>query len=244
MTARIPPVIGISAYREEAAWGVWRQRADLLHVEYADWVSEVGGAPVLLPAAVGGTVAVDDRARAVVRRLDGLIIAGGADVDPARYGADPDPRTRGWQPPRDEWELALLTAAAGTGLPALGVCRGMQLMAVHAGGALEQHVPDRVGHAGHNPAPGEFGQVVVTTEPGSLARAILGERTTVPCHHHQAVAAHPGLRRTAEAGDGTPEAIEAEGERFWLGVQWHPEKGSDPALIRALVDAAYAGVLR
>ncbi len=240
MTGQPPPVIGISAYREDAAWGLWRQRADLLHVEYADWVTEVGGAPVLLPAAAPGSVGVLERARAIVERLDGLVIAGGADVEPARYGAEAGPLARGGQPGRDEWELALLAAADERGLPTLGVCRGMQLMAVAGGGALEQHVPDRVGHAGHNPAPGTFGEVVVATEPGTRARAILGKRVSVPCHHHQAVAAHPGFRRTAAAGDGTPEAIEAPGDRFYVGVQWHPEKGTDPALVRALVEAAGA----
>ena len=123
------PVIGLTTYREDAAWGVWRQRADVLPTAYAAAVEATGGVPVLLPP-VGQAGAAD----AVVARLDGLVISGGADVDPGRYDASPHPRTAGWRPDRDAWESALLDAADAAGLPVLGVCRGMQLMAVHAGG--------------------------------------------------------------------------------------------------------------
>ncbi|MDP2773833.1 MAG: gamma-glutamyl-gamma-aminobutyrate hydrolase family protein, partial [Nocardioides sp.] len=146
------PVIGLTTYREQATWGVWHQPADLLPTQYADAVTATGGLPVLLPP-----VAVTGAADEVVARLDGLVVTGGADVDPARYGAEPHPRTAGWRPDRDAWESALLDAAAAVGLPLLGVCRGMQLMAVHAGGELDQHTPDLVGHEQHSPGGDEFG---------------------------------------------------------------------------------------
>ena len=129
----IAPVIGLTTYREQAAWGVWHQRADLLPAEYAGAVESVGGVPLLLPP-----VAAPGAAQAVVGRLDGLVISGGADVDPARYGADVHPHTSGWRGDRDAWEIALLDAADAVDLPVLGVCRGMQLMAVRAGGTLDQ----------------------------------------------------------------------------------------------------------
>ena len=230
------PVIGLSAYREEAAWGVWRTPADLLPSRYGWAVEEAGGVPVLLPASVP----TPDAASAVVSRLDGLVISGGPDVEPARYGEEPHPRVTRWRPDRDEWELALLEAAAAVGLPVLGVCRGMQVMAVGAGGALVQHVPDVVGHTGHDPGGDSFGDTSVTVAPGSRLSALVGDDVAVRCHHHQAVAAHPGFVPVARAGDGTLEAIEAPGERFCVGVQWHPEMSADAGLWRGLVAAATA----
>ena len=124
---------------------------------------------MLLPP-IDGAGAAD----AVVARLDGLVISGGADVDPDRYDAEPHPRTADWRPDRDAWELALLDAADAVGLPVLGVCRGMQVMAVHAGGALDQHTPDLVGHDEHSPGGDVFGEVEVTTESGSRVAALVG----------------------------------------------------------------------
>lgn len=227
------PVIGLSTYREQAAWGVWRQPADLLPTQYADAVAATGGVPVLLPP-VAGVGAADE----VVARLDGLVVSGGADVDPARYGAEPHPRTAGWRPDRDAWELALLDAAASVGLPVLGVCRGMQLMAVHAGGTLDQHTPDVVGHERHSPGRDEFGSLAVRTAPGSRLAGLVGEALDVSCHHHQSVRTHPGFEAVARAEDGTLEAMEAPGERFCLAVQWHPETASDVGLLAGLVRAA------
>jgi putative glutamine amidotransferase len=229
------PVIGITTYREEAAWGVWRQAADVLPAQYAQAVEGVGGVPVLLPP-----VGADGAAVAVVARLNGLVVAGGADVDPARYGAAPHPRTAGWRPDRDAWELALLDAAYAVGLPVLGVCRGMQLMAVHAGGVLEQHTPDRVGDERHSPGGDAFGSVPVATTSGSRLAALVGERVTVNCHHHQAVASAPGFDPVARAADGTLEAMEAPGEIFRVAVQWHPETLADIGLLEGLIEAARA----
>ena len=227
------PVVGLTTYREVAAWGVWNARADLLPTEYAASVEAAGGVPLLLPP-----VSAPGAAARVVSRIDALVVSGGADVDPDRYGAQPHARTAGWRPDRDAWELALLDAADEAGLPVLGICRGMQLMAVRAGGHLEQHLPDVVGHSEHAPAPGAFGWTPIRTTPGSLVRRLIGEESQVNCAHHQAVARHPGFEVTARATDGTVEAIEDPERPFWLAVQWHPEYGDDYGLFRGLVAAA------
>jgi len=228
------PLIGITTYREDATWGVWRQRADILQVEYADAVVRAGGVPLLLPPASGDL----DSGRSVVAALAGLVVSGGADVEPARYREDPHERTAAWRPDRDAWELALLAAAEERGLPTLGVCRGMQLMAVAAGGRLHQHTPDVVGHEQHSPGGDVFGRLSVSTEPDSLIARIHGPELEAHCHHHQSVGTHPGFVASAWAEDGTVEAIEQRANRFCLGVQWHPEMARDQRLFDALVEAA------
>lgn len=227
------PVVGLTTYRETAAWGVWNQPADVLPTQYARIVEAAGGLPVLLPA-VGSA----DAARQVVARLDGLIISGGADVDPSQYGAPPHPRTAAWRPDRDAWEIALLDAAEELGLPVLGVCRGMQLMAVRSGGTLDQHTPDLVGHDEHNPGADAFGTIAATTVAGSRLASLVGDAAQVACHHHQSVRTHPGFVAAAFAADGTLEAMEAEGDRFCVAVQWHPETAADTGLLAGLVAAA------
>ena len=228
------PVIGISAARETSQWGVWDEEADVLPASYSQSVERAGGAPVLLPPSVPRVAA------SVVRRLDGLVIAGGPDVQPMRSGERPHERTMGWREDRDAWELALLDEAARINLPVLGICRGMQLMAVHAGGVLEQHVPDRVGSQQHSPGGNSYGDIAVDIVVASrLARAI-GARGAVRCHHHQAVSAHPGFEPVAWAADGTLEAMEDPQHPFRLAVQWHPETQEDAGLFRALVAAAAA----
>jgi putative glutamine amidotransferase len=229
-----PPVIGITTYREQARWGVWDTTADVLQAQYADALVAAGGVPVLLPPAT----ASDEVAAAVVARIDGLVVSGGADVDPGRYGEQPHRRTTSWREDRDAWESALLRAADITSLPTLGVCRGMQLMAVAAGGALVQHTPDVVGHEGHNPGGAEFGTTLVATEAGSRLAALVGDSVEVGCHHHQTVATHPGFTATAWADDGALEAMERPGPRFCLAVQWHPEVREDTRLFVGLVAAA------
>lgn len=228
------PLIGITTYREQARWGVWDTRADVLHAQYADAVLAAGGVPVLLPpASASGEVAA-----VVVSRIDALVVSGGADVDPARYGEEPHPSTASWREDRDAWETALLHAADEAGLPTLGVCRGMQLMAVAAGGSLVQHTPDLVGHDGHSPGADAFGTTEVTTADSSLLRTLVGPQVEVGCHHHQTVATHPGFEATAWAADGSLEAMERPGPRFCLAVQWHPEVRDDASLFEGLVAAA------
>lgn len=235
-----PPVVGLSAARERARWNQWDKDADLLSRQYADAVAEAGAVPVLLPVVEAAGTERLAAAAAVVARLDALVISGGPDVSPAAYGATPHPRTTGSRPDRDAWDLALLDAAAPRSLPVLGICRGMQLMAVHAGGVLDQHVPDVVGHDGHRPGAAAFGTTRVDVRPGSRLAALVGPRLDVPCHHHQSVRSHPGLVAVAHAEDGLLEAVERPGERFWLAVQWHPEQAADAGLLAGLVEAARA----
>lgn len=225
------PLIGLSAYREQAAWGVWHTQTDLLNSLYVRSVEAAGGIAVLMPPQ-------GEAAAAVVDRLDGLIITGGSDVEPTRYGSPAHPQTQRPHPERDAWELALLDRARSRNVPVLGICRGMQVMAVHAGGTLEQHLPDVVGHDEHSPGGDSFGWVSVTTAVDSLVQALVGPEMQVNCHHHQAVASHPGLVATGHAADGTLESVEDPSRPFWLGVQWHPEHGDDYGLFRGLVEAA------
>jgi putative glutamine amidotransferase len=226
------PIVGLTTYREDAAWGVWSQPADLLPTSYARAVEATGGVPLLLPPQA------PEAAEVVVSRLDGLVVSGGADVDPGRYGAAPHPRTASWRPDRDAWELALLDAAETRGLPVLGVCRGMQLMAVHAGGSLDQHTPDLVGHEEHSPGGDAFGTVRVSVHEGSGLAALVGDSLEVACHHHQSVRTHPGYVAVAQAPDGTLEAMEDPRAAFRMAVQWHPETAADVGLLAGLVRAA------
>jgi putative glutamine amidotransferase len=229
------PLIGLSAYREEARWAHWHQPAVLLPSNYAEQVAAAGGIPVLLPPLPGAAAAVD--------RFDGLLLTGGGDIDPGRYGAQPHPRTGRVSVPRDAAELELLDAAMVAGLPVLGVCRGMQLVNVARGGTLCQHLPN---DAGHIPAPGTFGSHPVRVAAGTRLAGVLGangDGVDVPTAHHQAVdRLGEGLVATAWAEDGVIEAVEpsAADDPFLLAVQWHPEAGTDPRLIEALVAAASA----
>jgi gamma-glutamyl-gamma-aminobutyrate hydrolase PuuD len=225
------PLIGISTYREQARWGTWHVPAVLLPASYADAVAEAGGEPVLLPT---GAVSAE-----VVARLDGLVVAGGADVDPARYGQPAGAHTTVLRPERDESELVALRAALDRDLPVLAICRGMQLLNVALGGDLLQHLPDVENAGVHDPGPGLYQPRNVRTQPGTELHRLLGPTAPVACHHHQALARiAPELTASAWAEDGVVEGVEAAGRRFCLGVQWHPEEGPDRRLFAAHVAAA------
>ncbi|MCQ4043451.1 gamma-glutamyl-gamma-aminobutyrate hydrolase family protein [Streptantibioticus rubrisoli] len=228
------PLIGISTYWESSArYRVWQLPAALLPASYPRIVQAAGALAVMLPP--------DDPAAAkeAVERLDGLVIAGGEDVDPQRYGAERDPRTGPPAVERDAWELALIEAALGAGTPLLGICRGMQLLNVALGGTLVQHLPDEVGHAGHAEVAGVFGSHRVVPVAGTRLAAAVPEPVDVPTYHHQAVGRLGGaLIASAHAAcDGTVEAVELPGGPFVLGVQWHPEMSDDSRVLGALVAA-------
>jgi putative glutamine amidotransferase len=191
----------------------------------------------LLPPTVGGP---DDDAAAssVIEVLDALVLVGGGDIDPARYGQVPHPALAGVDAGRDASELALLRAALDADVPILAICRGMQLLNVLLGGSLFQHVPDVVGNDSHQPARGCFADVEIATEPGSNVAKALGESTTVRCSHHQAVdRLGDGLVVAARSTDDLAEALELPSARFVVGVQWHPEENGDMRLFRALLEA-------
>jgi len=233
------PTIGITTYHKHADWRGWDEDSALLPWTYVNSVRKAGGRPILLPP--GGDAA---EAAATVAILDGVIISGGGDIDPAIYGAARHPETIGIAHDRDSWELAVAEAAIETDVPLLGICRGMQLLNVVRGGTLNQHVPDLVGHEAHNGQTAGYGLHKVRVTSGATAQSILpgGEYFDVPTHHHQAVdKVGDGLIPVGWADDGIIEAIEADGEAprsFLVGVQWHPEQGDDMRLFEALVAAA------
>jgi putative glutamine amidotransferase len=228
------PVIGICTALERARWSVWDQHAYLLPRSYIDAVQRAGGLALMLPPDERAREAPDE----VLDLLDGLILAGGADIDPAAYGETAHSETRGTVPERDDFEIALARRALERDLPLLGICRGMQVMAVAAGGVLEQHVPDRVGHVDHSPGTAIYGEHVIETVGGTRLAELLGPKAWVPSYHHQSVRTHPGFEPAAWAPDGTLEAMEDPDSAFRVGVQWHPEVGDDPRLFDALVRAA------
>ncbi|SEM34597.1 gamma-glutamyl-gamma-aminobutyrate hydrolase family protein [Streptacidiphilus jiangxiensis] len=237
------PLIGVSTYVSPASWGVWHDApAELAPARYSAFVRSGGGLVALLPPDEH-----PDAAGELVSRLDGVVIAGGPDVAPARYGEVEGPHTQTPTPDsltRDAWELALIHAAIDQGVPLLGICRGMQLLNVALGGTLTQHLPDLLGGSEeHSPEPGRYGRHVVAAVPETRTAEILGtEKLDVPTYHHQSVAViGRGLRVSAHAADGTIEAVESDagtGSPFLVAVQWHPEQGNDPRLAQALVTAA------
>ncbi|WP_223885780.1 gamma-glutamyl-gamma-aminobutyrate hydrolase family protein [Nocardia colli] len=226
------PVIGLPTYLEPARFGSWNVDSAVLPASYVQMVVEAGGIPVLLPP-VGVAWAE------LIARLDGLVLTGGADVSPARYGAAEHALTY-TRPDRDESEFELYALARAAQLPVLAVCRGLQVVNVALGGTLSQHLPDLVGHAEHSGTVGGFTVTEVVTVPGSKVAAIAGPQVKANCHHHQAIDVLAAeLVATAHAADGTIEAAEAADGPFLVGVQWHPEVDAvDRRLIRALVAAA------
>jgi putative glutamine amidotransferase len=233
------PVIGICTALERARWSFWDRQAALLSYDYITAIQRVGGLAVMIPPDERLTEDPDD----ALDRVDGLILAGGADVDPSYYGADPDPMTHNTVPERDRAEIALARCAIERDMPVLGICRGMQVINVTLGGTLTQHLPDVVGHEHHRRHPGRFdgNDHHVRLEGGSLAARAVGEELhETTSHHHQGVdQLGDGLVVTGfSVLDELPETIEAPACRFVLGVQWHPEAEEESRVIAALVEQA------
>lgn len=233
------PVIGICAPLVQAQWGYWDRPAALLAINYIDAVQAADGMVVLIPP----DPEFDSDPDEILDLIDGLILAGGNDIDPANYGAEPHPTTAPPVPERDAAELALTRRAWERDLPILGICRGMQLLNVARGGTLIQHLPERVGHEEHRRVPGSFegADHDVRLAPGSLIARAAGEQIHVTkSHHHQAVdEVGEGLEVTGHSMlDDLPEAVEAPDHHFVLGVQWHPEADESSRVIATLVEAA------
>lgn len=249
------PLIGLTTYGEDARFGVNDTFSAVLPMSYVHAIHESGGRAVLITP--------DAPAPDVLDGIDGIMFTGGSDVDPALYGEAPHPTTK-VKPQRDAAELLLLRAALAADLPVLGVCRGMQLMAVAYGGSLYQHLPDVLGHEGHRPVPApwagnpeergdgdggrrasgssmKFGHHPVRLLPGSRAHAILGDEVTVNSYHHQGVRDPGGLTPVGWCpGDDLVEVLEDASRTFVLGVQWHPEDTDDFRVFGAFVQAAGA----
>jgi putative glutamine amidotransferase len=202
--------------------------------------------------ATGGRAVLitpDDPDTDVIESLDGIVFSGGGDIDPALWGADRHPETDP-DPARDESELMLMRAALDIDLPMLGVCRGLQMMAVASGGSLHQHLPDLIGHERHRAAAGTdplaadasaYGRHDVVVKPGSRAHALLGAHLTVNSFHHQAID-NPGTFTPVGwcPDDRVIEIAEDPARSFAMGVQWHPERTGDLRVFAALVEAAAA----
>jgi putative glutamine amidotransferase len=220
---------------------MWDQRAALLPFGYITAIQAAGGLAVMIAPDPGLIEEPDE----MLDRIDGLILAGGADIDPASYGAEAHPKTRGPVPERDRVEIALARRAIERDMPVLGICRGMQLINVALGGTLRQHLPDLVGNDDHRRNPGSFenSEHDVRLQAGSLAERAAGEELHgTKSHHHQGVdEIGEGLVVTGySALDELPEALEAPAHRFVLGVQWHPEADEESQVIGALVEQARA----
>jgi putative glutamine amidotransferase len=228
----VKPIIGITSYAQEASWGAWTLPAALVPLSYVRSVELAGGRPLVVPP-------VDDAVEETLDVLHGLVLSGGADIDPAAYGEELHTETTITYPDRDRAELTLLEAALARELPVLAICRGMQILNVLRGGNLHQHLPDLVGHEGHRETAGVFSDHAVRLQEGSTAAAILGERTAVKSSHHQGLERlGEGLEVVGWAEDGSIEAIEDRARRFAVGVLWHPEEGEDKRLFEALVEQA------
>lgn len=229
------PVIGLTTYLQQASSGVWDTRASFLPGVYLDGVTLAGGIAALLPPQP-----VDDQiADRVIDGIDGLIVTGGRDVDPAYYGHPPHPATDEPARDRDTWEFALLAAALRRRLPILGICRGAQVLNVALGGTLHQHLPDVLGHDRHQLGDAVFSTSTVRTVAGTRLAGLIGDSTEAKCYHHQGIAElGAGLVVSATSSD-VIEAVEKPGDDFILAVQWHPEETLDDLrLFAGIVDAA------
>jgi putative glutamine amidotransferase len=226
------PLIGLTTYAESQRLSGREIEAVSLPLAYVRAVNAAGGQPVLLPSE-GADVALLDR-------LDGIVLCGGSDLGPEYYGQPPHPTVTVTRPVRDAAEMAYLRGALERDLPLLGVCRGLQLMAVAYGGRLHQHLPDVLAHDGHRPVgQPRYGEHAVRLVPGTLGHKILGSDVVVNSFHHQGVA-DPGRLVVSgnDPADGLVEVAEDPQRAFVLGVQWHPEDTEDFRVFAALVEAS------
>jgi putative glutamine amidotransferase len=227
------PIIGITGELEAARWRNWIREAVVSPVSYTRSVERAGGTPIVLPPVPSSSIP------SLIAALDGLLVAGGRDVDPSLYDEAPHDQTDLPDHRRDRFELLMIRAAIDADLPFLAICRGMQVLNVARGGTLIQHLPDRLGNESHRPDPVKPTTHDVQISAGSKLAGLFGETALVPSYHHQAInRLGTGLTTVAWTEDKVIEAVELTGHRFGLGVQWHPEEADDARIFEAFVNAA------
>ena len=234
------PRIGLSTYRTPGQMTIYDTELAVLPAQYIESVTRAGGLAVMIPPQPLTLM----QATSLLTGLDGLIITGGADINPSRYGHDKGPQTQDSEDLRDALEDTLLQAARDRGMPILGICRGAQMLNVHLGGTLHQHLPDVVGHDRYRVGDGVFHPEPMSITEGSLLHSILGESEVIGhVYHHQAIdQVPPGLQVTARGFDGTIQAVEMENYPFGLAVQWHPEENLDDVrIIQGLISHITTG---
>lgn len=236
------PLIGVTAnYQTDGA----KFGTVSVGESYIQAVIQAGGLPVVIPVGLS-----DEQINALFARLDGLLLTGGADVDPQRFGGQPHPRVYGIDARRDNLEVQLAQMAAQQDKPFLGICRGVQVINVALGGSLftdiGDQLPEALRHDWYPDIPRDYLAHTVQVQPESRLARIL-EETEVPVNslHHQGIQrAAESLRPTAYAPDGLLEAVELPDHRFGLGVQWHPEwiqeQAAQRRLFKALIEAAHS----
>jgi putative glutamine amidotransferase len=234
------PLIGILGYRlVPGRVRLWPWGGFAIPEGYVQAILRAGGLPAILPPTALENVTAQDLAS----RFDGLIVAGGGDVEPARYGAEPGDSLYGLDAVRDGFELEVVRAAAEADVPTLAICRGFQVANVAFGGTLHQHLPDVAGTGRHGIPPADEAVLhEVTVTPGSRLAAVTGAASVKGLsHHHQGIdRLGDGLVATGATDDGLVEALERQAWRM-VAVQWHPEEtaAEDPQQ-QALFDALIA----
>lgn len=204
---------------------------DAFVTHYTGRVSEAGGLPVLLARTASW--------HSLIERLDGIVLTGGEDVEPRRYGGLPTRHSAVLDVERDQFEMDLIGAARSIGLPILAICRGTQVLNVAMGGTLVQHLsPDEGERHSFFGYPGDYRSHAVRFTEGSRLAELYGPTAKVNSFHHQAVEqVGAGLTSAASADDGVIEGIESE-DGLAIGVQWHPEMLTDDPLFTWLMDTA------
>lgn len=232
------PLIGITTYRQPGTTGVWSGEFAMIPGGYLEAIERAGGHHVLLPPQTLDSAAADR----LVAGLDGLMLCGGRDIEPQRYGQEPLATTETPDTRRDGMEDLVLGAAIRAGVPILGICRGAQMLNVHRGGTLTQHVPDVIGDTRYQKGQAVFSPMDVSIVEGTALHTLMSATTIGPCamYHHQAIdQLGDGLVVSAWSPDGLIEAIELENYVFGLAVQWHPETTlEDLTLFNALISAS------
>ena len=232
------PIIGLTTYLTPGQMTIYDGELAVLPAQYVEAITQAGGIAVLLPPQV----ATGGEAARIIGRLDGLLVTGGADINPARYAQDKNAHTQDSEDLRDGFEDALLTQALKAGLPVLGICRGAQMLNVHLGGTLHQHLPEVVGHDRYRVGDGVFHPEDMTLTKGTRLHGLFDGHSSVQGHvyHHQAIdEVAPSLTVSARGFDGTIQGVELPGSSFCVAVQWHPEENlSDLRVFSGLIEAA------